>query len=666
MSEGMIEPVGEQPAGKPGRMKTWQIVVLIVLAALAVLVIAWLLISIFGSGTPAPPPAAALPDYCTRYQTSNTLLVGTSADYPPFEFYGDGFQLTGFDLELIRAVGQKMGKQVEISDMAFDGLGSALQIGQIDAAIAAISVTQERQQQFLFSDVYFVSEAGVLAKGDSPIEEITTPAQLADKRTGVQAQSVYEGWMRDNLVTPGLMPVTNLFTYPRIDHAVEDLRQGRLDVVVLDYNPALDFAAQGGVKLVGTGGSQQLYAIGLNPCAPGLQAEINQALTQLANEGVIASLSQKYFNLSPEDIRPTPTPAPTAAPCVDGMEYLKDLSFDDQDMTNPPMLKPGEAFEKGWRLRNTGTCAWGSNYYLDYTDGNSSASRMGGKPTSIVGRVDPGQTYDMYVDLVAPKDPGIYVGFWSLFNGSNKAFGNRVYVGIEVVPANAATPTPAPGKPKIDSYNVEPASIQVGQCFRLDWSVSGALDTVNLTRNGDGIWNNAPAKGNTEDCPAGEGAYTYALEAKGPGGSAKSERQVQVTSAAQPTATPTPPPPFDGEDYELAEMWNETTGMQPILPDTEVVIKLNPDRTFEGSAGCNDYNGVYTRQADGIEFDIQMVTRKACTEPAGVMEQESAYLALLADVAKFNYEKPSLYFLTPDENDMTKDIVVMEFVKADS
>ena len=244
-----------------------------------------------------------------------------------------------------------------------------------------------------------------------------------------------------------------------------------------------------------------------------------------------------------------------------------------------------------------------------------------------------------------------------------------MYVGIQVVPANDATPTPAPGKPKINSYNVEPASIQVGQCFKLDWSVSGTLDTVNLTRNGDGIWNNAPANGNTEDCPASEGAYTYALEAKGPGGSAKSERQVQVTSAAKPTATPvppptatpTPPPPFDGEDYELSMMWNEASGMQPILEDTEITIALNPDRTFEGSAGCNTYSGTYTRQGEGIGFNVQAVSRMACGAPAGVMEQEAAYLALLADVTKFSYERPSLYFLSPDQNDATKDVVVLEF-----
>ena len=397
MSEGMMEPVGEQPAGKPGRMKTWQIVVLIVLAALAVLVIAWLLISIFGPGTPAPPPVAELPDFCTRYQTSNSLLVGTSADYPPFEFYDENFRLAGFDVELIRAIGQKMGKQVEISDMAFDGLGSALQIGQIDAAIAAISVTEERREQFLFSNVYLVSQGGVLAGAESTIDEITAPVQLVNLRTGVQTQSVFEGWIRNTLVEPGLMPVTNFFTYPRIDHAVEDLRQGRLDVVVLDSKPALEFANQGGVKVVGTGGSQQLYAIGLNPCAATLQEEINRALMALSNEGVIAELTQRYLNLSPEEVLPTPTPAPTATAtsagptptptatppgaCLDGMDFVEDLTFDDEGMTNPPQLQPGEAFEKGWRLRNSGTCTWDPRYYMAPTGGNSSQASMGGKPT---------------------------------------------------------------------------------------------------------------------------------------------------------------------------------------------------------------------------------------------------------------------------------------------
>ncbi len=89
-------------------------------------------------------------------------MVGTSADYPPFAFYDDKFQLDGFDIALMKAIGEKLGVEVEFNDFAFDGLGNALQLGQIDAAIAAISVTPERQELVDFSDVYYVGADALL------------------------------------------------------------------------------------------------------------------------------------------------------------------------------------------------------------------------------------------------------------------------------------------------------------------------------------------------------------------------------------------------------------------------------------------------------------------------------------------------------------------------
>ncbi len=98
-----------------------------------------------------------------RIQATGKMIVGTSADYAPFESYDDDFQIVGFDPALLDAIAVNMGVEVELKDFAFDGLGAALQVGQIDAAIAAISVTEEREQQVDFSHVYYVSQDAVLA-----------------------------------------------------------------------------------------------------------------------------------------------------------------------------------------------------------------------------------------------------------------------------------------------------------------------------------------------------------------------------------------------------------------------------------------------------------------------------------------------------------------------
>ncbi len=102
-------------------------------------------------------------DPWARIQETGKMVVGTSADYPPFESYGEDFEIVGFDPALIKAIAVNMGVEVELRDFAFDGLGAALQVGQIDAAIAAISVTEEREQQVDFSHIYYVSQDAVLA-----------------------------------------------------------------------------------------------------------------------------------------------------------------------------------------------------------------------------------------------------------------------------------------------------------------------------------------------------------------------------------------------------------------------------------------------------------------------------------------------------------------------
>ncbi len=89
--------------------------------------------------------------------------------------------------------------QVEIKDMAFDGLNWALELDQIDVAIAALSITPERSASLDFSDVYFVSEDAILARVDSSIPPVTRVTELASYRIGVQRTSVYSNWINESL-----------------------------------------------------------------------------------------------------------------------------------------------------------------------------------------------------------------------------------------------------------------------------------------------------------------------------------------------------------------------------------------------------------------------------------------------------------------------------------
>ncbi len=457
-------------------------------------------------GTPlavaTPDAAEDLPDVTA----ARLLVAGSSLDNPPFSYLNNLYQPDGFDIALAAAIGNKLGVPTTTRDLAFDGLGGALEIGQVDLAIAAITVTPERAAKVDFSTPYFQSQSGLLAQAGATIGPIDAPGDLAPYRIGVQQGTVYEDWINQTLVKPGTLPAENLYTYPQPGDAVRDLAGNSLDLVMLDALPAQSFVDQDGVKLVHQGLLVQDYAIAVRK-GSSLLDPINRALADLVADGTLADLSRRYLELdqaqldasatamaavqltaaAPPTATATPTPTatppataeptvpPTPEPCVDGLALIKDLSYDDQDMQAPPVLAPGEAFTKGWRVQNIGTCAWTTTYQVVYVQGNTAASRMGGESESLAYTVQPGQTYDLDIDLVAPAAPGTYIGTWQMINTGGVGFGERLLVGIEVEASTAAPAATATTPPT--------ATVTPGISFTADPSVVGAGGLVNFTWN---------------------------------------------------------------------------------------------------------------------------------------------------------------------------------------
>ena len=430
---------------------------------------------------PAPTdmPQPETDDEWARIQAVGKMVVGTAADYPPFAYYTDDFQMDGFDIALIREIGQRLGVEIELFDFAFDGLSGALMLNQIDVAIAAISITPEREAVVDFSNVYFVGEDTILADQESDINAITTVTEMAGWRVGVQRGTVFEDWLETSLIDTGLMPKGNLFAYEKGEHAVRDLREGRLDLVVEDALPAEVAVSAGGVRMVGRGLNTQRFGIAMRPGAASLKTGIDHALLELQSEGLVVQLAKQYLDLEPNEIPPTPTPVPepSATPqplppsCIDGMAFVKHLTLDDQDMTAPPDLAPGQPFAKSWRVRNSGTCTWDDAYSLVYVDGNVPAARMGGTPVAIQALVPSGSEYDIAVNLVAPLSQGFYQGFWQMRDGDGVPFGMRIWIGIRVPPIPTPTPaptqTPAPGI----SFIADRTRIKAGERVVLTWNV---------------------------------------------------------------------------------------------------------------------------------------------------------------------------------------------------
>jgi ABC-type amino acid transport substrate-binding protein len=488
-------------------------------------------------GTPASDQAGA------------TLVVGTAADYPPFAYYDDQHQLSGFDVAKIRAVGDKLGLKVEVKDFAFDNLAAALASGQIDAAIAALSVTPARAAQVDFTDVYYASEDAVIGRPDLSLGQVRSLDDLAGQRIGVQRDSVYQKRVTTELVDTGKLRPGNLLVYGSADEGYQAVRAGQVDVMLLDYLPAQAYVKHGGVKLIAYGLAPQNLAIAVKQGNTALRDKLNQALAQVKADPTLTAAAQKYL-LDPAAVFPTPGPAqptpaglttPTPPACLDGMAVVQDLTLDDQNLTAPDAVAPGASFVKAWRVQNTGTCVWDGSYGMVFDQGE----QMDGQPVPFDGTVAAGATADVQLRLTAPSAPGTYLGTWQMTNGEGIAFGERLVVEITVPAQPTATPVPSPTPGPAITFTAAPMTVTAGQQVTFNWSAPTAQSVFFSPQGAPWVQYPAPVTGSRVAWP--NQTTTYELRAIMPDGTMQLQSlTIQVTPAPSApqitkfTVTPAP------------------------------------------------------------------------------------------------------------------------------
>ena len=208
--------------------------------------------------------------------------------YSTIEYVGDDGEPDGFDVALIKAVGEKLGMEVQVENMEFDSLVSSIG-NRIDGAIAGMTVTDDRKEQVDFSDAYYEAVQFVIVPADS---EIAAADDLKNKTIGCQ------------LGTTGMFLAEDIEgataqTYNRAIDAVNDLVNGRVDAVIIDKNPAEVFNTkfEGKVKIIDGadfGFEAEEYAIAL-PKGSELVEQVNQALADLKADGTFDALVAEYI-----------------------------------------------------------------------------------------------------------------------------------------------------------------------------------------------------------------------------------------------------------------------------------------------------------------------------------------------------------------------------------
>ena len=168
---------------------------------------------------------------------SDKFVVATSPDNPPYEFFKSG-QVVGFDIDFAEALAKKMGKELDLKNMDFNGLIPALSSGRIDAVISAVSETEKRKEHVDFSDVYNESLVAILFKKISLITDIKS---LEGKRVGVQLGTSWEQILRQEIKKNPSITMLNMTNNLSL---IEELKNNRISAVVLEKKQAEKFAEQ--------------------------------------------------------------------------------------------------------------------------------------------------------------------------------------------------------------------------------------------------------------------------------------------------------------------------------------------------------------------------------------------------------------------------------------
>lgn len=222
-------------------------------------------------------------------ETDNTLTFGTNAEFPPFEFVtsnGVIDQYDGIDMAIAKQIAEKNGMTAAIENMEFDSLLVALQNGQIDAAIAGMTVTDERKEEVDFSMSYYTATQVMIVKEDS---DITSAADMADKRI-----CVIQGYTGEICVKDMGYPYE---AFKKGTDAIMELVNGKCDVVVLDSATSQKYVSDNeGLKIVEDPSAfeSEEYAIAVKKDNTELLDKINTAIDAMLTDGTIAELGAKY------------------------------------------------------------------------------------------------------------------------------------------------------------------------------------------------------------------------------------------------------------------------------------------------------------------------------------------------------------------------------------
>jgi len=246
---------------------------------------------------PANGPAAEEPaDLGTL--VPGKIIVGSDTAYPPFESVVDG-EIVGSDVDLVKAIGERIGYEVEFKTYKFDALITGMQAGtEFDMIASAMTITPERAEKINFSDPYINANQSLAVVKDSPVASVDDLG--AGDKVGVQSGTTGAIWAKENLEPKGV----EIVTFDDILAAFGALQARDVDAVINDAPISQDIAKDParGVAVVAEIQTDEQYGFGFNKENTALRDAVNGALAEIKEDGTYVEIYRKWFGADPLSI----------------------------------------------------------------------------------------------------------------------------------------------------------------------------------------------------------------------------------------------------------------------------------------------------------------------------------------------------------------------------
>ncbi len=223
-----------------------------------------------------------------RASSKPKLIMGTAPGFKPFEYTNHG-KIVGIDVDLAQEIAKDQNKQLVIEEFNFDGLITALQAGKIDMIAAGMTVTPDRAKSVDFSDSYYSASQMIMVRRDE--KRIRSKADLNGRTVGVELGTTGDELLKN-------LPNINAVQFPILPAALQELRGGKIDAIVLDNAPAIIYAkVNSDVKVLPNKLSQEQYAIAIAKGRPELLAQINRTIARVKADGSLDKSIKTNFEV---------------------------------------------------------------------------------------------------------------------------------------------------------------------------------------------------------------------------------------------------------------------------------------------------------------------------------------------------------------------------------